>query len=143
MIVQPKEVLQHLAENIYHSLVVRKQKELSHNEWENLCACLNLFSNPVYCIDSIEGGFVIKTKRISFIYKHAPVRYLTEVAVKKNSYAIPVKPPFKTIELRIHAIDGLGETNKTFFNVQELAEFLKDNEVYAQALGYVPKRRAN
>ena len=57
--------------------------------------------------------------------------------MKKKSYAIPVKLPFKRIELRICATDGLGEMTKSFSSVQELAAFLKDHDAYATALGYV------
>lgn len=59
--------------------------------------------------------------------------------MKKMDDRVPVKLPFKLVELTIHSIDGYGEGYKTFDSVQQLAEFLKANPEYAKALGYVPK----
>lgn len=59
--------------------------------------------------------------------------------MKKTDNTIPVKLPFKLIEISIHSIDGYGEGYKIFNNVHELADFLKANPEYAKALGYVPK----
>jgi hypothetical protein len=138
---QPEAVLKLVAESIHRSLVTAGSKEISNNDWENLCVILKIKHNTIYCIESTTNGFEIKTRRVSFIYKHAPMRYQTEVAVKRTSYAIPVKLPFKEIEIKIHAVDGYGVVAKSFRNVHELAEFLKDNDSYAEALGYVAKGR--
>lgn len=59
--------------------------------------------------------------------------------MKKMDNTVPVKLPFKLLELTIHSIDGYGEGYKTFTNVHELADFLKANPEYAKALGYVAK----
>jgi hypothetical protein len=138
---QSDAVLKAVAESIYRSIATSGGKEISNFDWDNLCVILNLKHDTIYCIESTTNGFEIKTRRISFVYKHAPVRYQTEVAVKRNSYPIPVKLPFKQIEIKIHAVDGYGDVAKSFRNVHELAEFLKDNEAYAKALGYVPKAK--
>lgn len=53
---------------------------------------------------------------------------------------IPVRTPFKEIHIKIEWKDGYGEGGKTFYNVQDLAAFLKDNPEFAKALKYVPKR---
>jgi hypothetical protein len=45
---------------------------------------------------------------------------------------IPNHPPFEQIELRIHWADRIGEGFKSFANVQELAQFLKDNPAFAE-----------
>lgn len=136
---QPDTVLKAVAESVYRSIVTSGDKEISNFVWDNLCVILNLKHDTIYCIESTTNGFEIKTRRISLVYKHAPVRYQTEVAVKKNSYAIPVKLPFKQIEIKILATDGYGDVSKSFRNVHELAEFLKDNDEYAKALGYISK----
>jgi hypothetical protein len=44
------------------------------------------------------------------------------------------------ITVRIEA-SGAGITEKDFYNVHDLANFLKEQDVVGQALGYVPKNK--
>ena len=54
---------------------------------------------------------------------------------------IPHKPPFKyDVTITVNWEDGWGPGGKIFLNVHELADFLKENPAFAEALGYVPKK---
>jgi hypothetical protein len=51
---------------------------------------------------------------------------------------IQLYPPIKEIWIELHWSD-MGQTTKKFANVQELAQFLKDNPLLAQAVGYIAR----
>jgi hypothetical protein len=55
------------------------------------------------------------------------------------SNTVPVKLPIKEIKLILYWRDGFSETHKGFDNVQQLADFLKNNQELATAIGYIPK----
>jgi hypothetical protein len=48
-------------------------------------------------------------------------------------------PPIKEVRIELHWRD-IGVSYKTFANVQELAQFLKDNPILANAVGYTEKK---
>lgn len=54
---------------------------------------------------------------------------------------IPVHPPFEQIEIQVVWTDRIGTGTKVFNNVYELAEFLKLNPVFAEALGYTVTKK--
>ena len=56
-----------------------------------------------------------------------------------NENKVPLKPPFKELNISLNWRDGFGTTGKQFSNVNELAEFLRANPVLAEAVGYIPK----
>jgi hypothetical protein len=58
-----------------------------------------------------------------------------------NNNTIPVRPPFRKIEIQLNWEDGIGIGGKSFSNVQEFAEFLKANPEYAKGVGYVAKEK--
>jgi hypothetical protein len=53
---------------------------------------------------------------------------------------VPVKN-VKEIRIDLYWEDQYGKGTKNFFSVQELADFLKDNPLLAEAVGYVPKKK--
>ncbi len=56
-----------------------------------------------------------------------------------NNNTVPVRPPFREIEIRLTWTDGYGTGGKTFESVQKLAAFLTDNPEFGKAVGYIAK----
>ena len=55
---------------------------------------------------------------------------------RSNGREVQMYPPLKEVYIELFWND-IGETRKRFANVHELAQFLKDNPVLANAVGYV------
>jgi hypothetical protein len=60
-----------------------------------------------------------------------------------NHHKVPVKPPFKDVNIQLNWSDGYGTCGKMFATVQELANFLKDNPTLGETVGYVSKAKMN
>lgn len=58
------------------------------------------------------------------------------------SNTVPVSPPIREIKIYLYWCDGTGQTHKGFDNVQQFADFLKANSELANAIGYIPKTKA-
>ncbi len=71
---------------------------------------------------------------------------MSKFTKEKQHYSLPsntvsVKPPIKEIKLILYWRDGFSETHKGFDNVQQLADFLKNNQELATAIGYIPNAK--
>ena len=57
---------------------------------------------------------------------------------RSDGRAVPVSASVKDVHIQLHWTD-YGKGSKTFANVHELAQFLKDNPLLAQAVDYVAR----
>jgi hypothetical protein len=60
------------------------------------------------------------------------------MSIKTNIGSIPHKPPFEFIQIKIEWKDEIGTGGKNFNDVFEMANFLRNNPAFAEALKYVP-----
>jgi len=54
---------------------------------------------------------------------------------------VPVNPPIERIQIQLYWKDKGVEGSNGFDTVQQFAQFLKDNPLLAEAVGYVPKKK--
>jgi hypothetical protein len=63
------------------------------------------------------------------------------MSIKSNSTGtIPVKPPFSFVQIKVEWQDQLGSGGKSFYTVHELATFLEENPLFAEAVKYSRKK---
>ena len=56
---------------------------------------------------------------------------------------VPVKEPIEEILINLYWVDQYSRGSKSFETLQDFKEFLLDNKVLANALGYQEKERSN
>ncbi|HEX6223178.1 MAG TPA: hypothetical protein VFZ52_02135 [Chryseolinea sp.] len=56
---------------------------------------------------------------------------------------VPVKEPIEEILINLYWVDQYSRGSKSFETLQDFKEFLLDNKILAEALGYQGKERSN